>query len=149
MQRVSNRLRPQGWLKYNDRVVQMRTVELLKPLLSNHSGSVVLSVGVGHGGLFSWLWRDATRIGIDINHEVMVKARAEFGLDHFSAVEGDALHCPSQIAPSISLSMTSSFTIWSGKPRCRMPLPKAFACCGQMVCLCRVNRQATRRVAAP
>jgi len=89
-----NRLRPQGWLQYNDRIVQMRTVELLKPLLSKHRDPVVLSIGVGHGGLFLWLWRDATRIGIDINHEVMVRARKEYGRDHFCAVEGDALHLP-------------------------------------------------------
>src|SRR5437588_626061 len=72
----------------------MRTVELSKSLLSSRRDPAVLSVGVGHGGLLHWLSRYATRIGIDINHEVMVKARAEFGRDHFCAVEGDAFHLP-------------------------------------------------------
>ena len=74
----------------------MRTVRLLEPLLHNLANPVVLSIGVGQGGLFLWLWRDhgATRIGIDVNYEVMTKARNEYGLDHFSAVVGDALHLP-------------------------------------------------------
>ena len=74
----------------------MRTVRLLAPLLHNLANPVVLSIGVGQGGLFLWLWRDhgATRIGIDVNYEVMTKARNEYWLDHFSAVVGDALHLP-------------------------------------------------------
>jgi ubiquinone/menaquinone biosynthesis C-methylase UbiE len=88
-----NRLRPEQWLRYNDRKVQERTVRLLKPFLQT-SHPVALSIGVGHGGLFSWLWHDATRIGVDINHEVMVKARSEYGNDHFCAVDGDALSLP-------------------------------------------------------
>jgi ubiquinone/menaquinone biosynthesis C-methylase UbiE len=91
-----NRLRPQSWLRYNDQIVQSRTVELLCPVIGHLQNPVVLSVGVGHGGLFQWLWREpaTVRVGIDINHEVMVKALGEYGRAYFQAVEGDALRLP-------------------------------------------------------
>ena len=81
---------------------------------------------------FFRLWREpgAMRIGMDVNYEVMVKARNEYGLDHFCGVVGDALHLP---LPNCSVdNMISSFITWSAKVNYRPPLPKGFACCGQV-----------------
>lgn len=93
---IINRLRPIRWLKYNARSVQLRTVDVLTPLLGEIKDPVIVVVGIGLGNIFNWLWRgsEPTRIGIDVNHEVMLQARAEYGADHYHAVEGDGRQLP-------------------------------------------------------
>jgi len=91
-----NRLRPASWLRRNDRVVQLRTVEVLEPFLRAMRNPTVLVVGVGGGGIYEWLWRGpaALRLGLDVNHEVMRRAVAERGPDNFRPIEGDAARLP-------------------------------------------------------
>jgi SAM-dependent methyltransferase len=91
-----NRLRPSSWLRRNDRVVQLRTVETLEPLTRQLHDPVILVVGVGGGGIYEWLWREpgTLRLGIDVNHEVMRRAVAERGPDNFRPIEGDAARLP-------------------------------------------------------
>jgi ubiquinone/menaquinone biosynthesis C-methylase UbiE len=76
--------------------VELRTFELLTPVIGHLTNPIVIAIGVGHGDIYEWLWREpgAIRIGIDINHEVMVKALTERGRDYYYAVEGDALRLP-------------------------------------------------------
>ena len=91
-----NRLRPASWLRRNDRMVQLRTVEILEPLTRDMREPTVLVVGVGGGGIYEWLWRDAgtLRLGLDVNHDVMRRAVAERGPDNFRPIEGDAARLP-------------------------------------------------------
>jgi SAM-dependent methyltransferase len=91
-----NWLRPLRWLKHNASIVQLRTVDVLRPLLMNIESPVVTVIGVGHGNIFHWLWNEAcaVRIGVDVNHQVMLQALAENGHAHYCAVEGDARHLP-------------------------------------------------------
>ncbi|HYN82466.1 MAG TPA: class I SAM-dependent methyltransferase [Gemmatimonadaceae bacterium] len=91
-----NRLRPASWLRRNDRVVQLRTVEILEPLTRELRDPVILVVGVGGGGIYEWLWREpgTLRLGLDVNHEVMRRAVAERGPDNFRPIEGDAARLP-------------------------------------------------------
>lgn len=93
---VLNWLRPLAWLKHAAQNVDLRTVDVLQPLLKDLRNPVVVVIGVGRGHIYQWLWREAgtTRIGIDVNHRVMLQALAENGSDHFHAVEGDARHLP-------------------------------------------------------
>jgi SAM-dependent methyltransferase len=91
-----NRLRPAAWLRRNDRVVQLRTVEILEPLTREIRNPTVLVVGVGGGGIYEWLWREpgSLRLGLDVNHEVMRRAITERGPDNFRPIEGDAARLP-------------------------------------------------------
>lgn len=91
-----NRLRSAEWLRRNDRVVQIRTRETLAPLVETMSKPTVLVIGVGQGGIYEWLWREpgTVRLGLDVNHEVMRRAVAEKGRDHYRPIEGDAASLP-------------------------------------------------------
>lgn len=89
-----NRLRPPGWLVHNDEMVQRRTASTINRVMQGLDHPIVISVGVGNGGLFGWLWSDATRIGVDVNAEVMRKTLAEHGPGWFHGVEGDAARLP-------------------------------------------------------
>lgn len=91
-----NRLRPPGWLRHNADRVDRRTVQVLAPWLAEPANPVVVTVGVGQGHIYQWLWRDpgAVRIGVDVNHAAMLKALAENGRDHYRPVEGDAARLP-------------------------------------------------------
>lgn len=89
-----NRLRPPAWLAHNDEMVQQRTADAVRRTLPAVERPVVISIGVGGGGMFGPLWRDAVRVGVDVNAEVMRKALADHGDDWYLPVEGDALRLP-------------------------------------------------------
>ena len=89
-----NRLRPPAWLAHNDELVQQRTADVVRRTLPDVQRPVVVSIGVGGGGMFGPLWRDAVRVGVDVNAEVMRKALADHGADWYLPVEGDALCLP-------------------------------------------------------
>lgn len=95
-QGLVNRLRPARWLRHSDAVVQRRTVGIIAPLAGAIAHPVVLSIGVGGGGLYYWMWREpeSTRLGLDVNLAVLRKALADGGEDHFEPIEGDAAHLP-------------------------------------------------------
>jgi SAM-dependent methyltransferase len=91
-----NRLRPPHWLAHNDRKVQLKTAEILEPFVREVARPVVLVVGVGSGGIFDWIWEgtEAVRLGVDVNHAVMVDAMTLKGRDHFRPIEADAALLP-------------------------------------------------------
>lgn len=92
---VVNWLRPKPWLRHAARKAEMQTVEVLQPLLGSLEHPTVVVIGVGHGDIFEFLWREpgTTRIGIDVNHDVIVKALAGRA-GYYLPVEADALHLP-------------------------------------------------------
>lgn len=81
------------WVRYSDRMVQRQTVDLLTAELVDLKDPIVAVVGVGAGGLFEWMWKEppVTRIGIDINHAVLMKAVGPGRTASFHPVEADAL----------------------------------------------------------
>jgi SAM-dependent methyltransferase len=91
-----NRLRPPAWLAHNDEMVQLRTREMLAPYLPTLQRPKVLVVGVGGGGVYYWMWREPeiTRLGVDVNHEVMRLAVEREGAAFFHPVEADAPQLP-------------------------------------------------------
>ena len=89
-----NRLRPPAWLAHNDEMVQRRTADTVCRTAGETRHPLVISIGVGGGGLFGSLWQDATRVGVDVNGAVMRKALADHGEDWYLPVEGDALCLP-------------------------------------------------------
>jgi demethylmenaquinone methyltransferase/2-methoxy-6-polyprenyl-1,4-benzoquinol methylase len=92
---IANLLTSPSWMRYADRVTQLRTREEVAVCVQVTEPTVVV-VGVGGGGLYEWLWRDgqSTRIGIDLNHSVLVNAIASHGQQFFAPVEGDAGRLP-------------------------------------------------------
>lgn len=84
---IVNLLSSPAWMRYADRVTQLRTLDAVASLNVTRQPIVVV-VGVGGGGIYQWLWHDALRIGIDLNHAVLA------GSNGFEPVEGDAGQLP-------------------------------------------------------
>jgi SAM-dependent methyltransferase len=91
-QGIVNRLIPAHWCTHSDQQTQIRSIESVRDLVRDFERPVVVAIGAGGGSLFRVVWKEpnVTRIGIDINHDVLVKE----GKQHFQAVEGNACLLP-------------------------------------------------------
>ncbi len=89
---IVNRLTPPQWRIYQEDKVNRRTIEIVGPLIQNFERPVVLAIGAGGGGLLRLAWNgpNIKRIGVDINHDVLVNE----GRNYFDAVEGSAYPLP-------------------------------------------------------
>ncbi|HEV2852138.1 MAG TPA: class I SAM-dependent methyltransferase [Thermoanaerobaculia bacterium] len=89
---ILNRLTPRHWRVYHDDRLNQKSVALVGSLIRELRRPVVLSIGAGGGGLLRLTWRDPSvlRIGVDINHAVLV----EEGRHWFLPVEANACRLP-------------------------------------------------------
>lgn len=83
-----NKLIPHHWCIHHDDKTNVRSVESVKSLADEFERPVILAIGAGGGSLYRRVWQEPeiTRIGVDINHEVLVNE----GKTVFKAVEADA-----------------------------------------------------------
>ena len=91
-----NLVTSQRWIRHSDRLVQERTRDVLTARFGHLQHPTVLVIGVGGGGIFGWMFREpgTKRIGVDINHAVLTKARQDHGPQYFNALEADAGDLP-------------------------------------------------------
>lgn len=89
---ILNRILPSRWRIYHDDKVNYKSTEIVGPLVRDFKQPVVLAIGAGGGGLLRLTWKepDIRRIGVDINHDVLVNE----GRHYFHPVEGSAFHLP-------------------------------------------------------
>lgn len=89
---IVNRMTPLRWRNYHDDKVNRKSKELVETLVRDFDRSVIVAIGAGGGGLLRFTWKEPgiTRIGLDINHEVLVRK----GKQYFKAVEGSAFPLP-------------------------------------------------------
>lgn len=89
---ILNRIIPYRWGIHHDHKTQVRSVENVKSLIEDIERPVVLAIGAGGGSLYRAVWQDKEifRLGVDINHDVLVNEGKEF----FTAVEADACLLP-------------------------------------------------------
>ncbi len=89
---IVNRITSLRWRIHHDDKTQVRTIESVSALVHNFEKPVVLAIGAGGGSLFRRIWKEPgiTRIGLDINFDVLAKE----GKQHFNPLEGSAASLP-------------------------------------------------------
>ncbi len=83
-----NKIIPHHWSIHHDDKTNVRSVESVKSLADEFERPIILAIGAGGGSLYRRVWQEPEiiRIGVDINHDVLVNE----GKSIFNAVEADA-----------------------------------------------------------
>jgi SAM-dependent methyltransferase len=89
---ILNRITPVRWRVHQDARINAKVVALAKPLAREFERPVVLGVGVGDGRLLRMIWDEPsiTRIGVDINRDVLTRHVT----NEFIPVEASAFPLP-------------------------------------------------------
>lgn len=85
-----NRLTPVRWRVHQDARINAKVIAIAGPLARQFDQPLILGVGVGDGRLLRMIWNEpsVTRVGVDINHDVLTRHVQ----NEFVPVEGSA--CP-------------------------------------------------------
>jgi SAM-dependent methyltransferase len=89
---IVNRLTPVRWRVHQDARINAKVVALAGPLARQFEHPLILGIGVGDGRLLRMIWNepDVTRVGVDINHDVLTRHVT----NEFVPVEGSAHPLP-------------------------------------------------------